>query len=375
MSATKHAKHILAVGGGKGGVGKSIFAIILSTSLAAMGKTVVMVDLDLGGANLHNYLGIMDIKMPTLAHFFTNKVKSLDELIIDTKVNNLRLISGAEYVPLMSNTTAAIKVALAKGIKSIDSDFIVIDLGAGMDLTTLDFFTFSNRGFLVTLPEPASIMNTYRFIKGALYRKLRNVFYKHKKIAFLLEKMVEKSGADNPLRLNWLMEKVHIIDPEAFLIVKEIAESFQPYLILNRISSHESNHLVEGLLAHCQNKYNIHLRYLGNLPNSNTISSYLMDIPSFLTSRHGKEFSIALNVIVKNLIIDSQELFAIARQLHIKTDYDDITINKILLLIDSLDDSIFEETSRKLWKLRLFFKPIEVVRFLMNKGIRDEVFF
>lgn len=371
----KKTKNILAVGGGKGGVGKSVFSILLSTTLAQMGNKVIMVDLDLGGANLHNYLGLLEIKGPSLAHFFLNKTKNLNNLVLDTKVTNLQLISGSEYLPGMSNTPAATKVALAGALKSLGADFVVLDLGAGMDLTTLDFFTFSNHGFLVTVSETASIMNTYRFIKGALYRKLRNVFYKHQKVALLLEKMIEKSGTENPLILKWFMDKVKEVDPDAFPLVKEIAETFQPYLILNRLSSFESNRLVNGLLTHCKNKYNVALKYLGNLPNSTELTGYLMDVPSFLTSKHARDFQDALNGIVKNLIMDSNELIALAKQLHVKTEFDDATIDKIAMLIDRLDSSIFDLKSKKLWKLRLFFKPLEVVHHLLENGIKSELFF
>lgn len=93
---------IISVGGGKGGVGKSILSIGLGTVLARSGKSVVLADLDLGSANLHTYLGVLG-RTPTIADFILNKVPSLENLMVETSERNLGLISGAEFVPGVTN--------------------------------------------------------------------------------------------------------------------------------------------------------------------------------------------------------------------------------------------------------------------------------
>jgi flagellar biosynthesis protein FlhG len=85
---------IIAVGGGKGGVGKNLVTSSLVIWLAQHGKKVVVVDTDLGGANLHTCLG-QSILDRTLSDFINCRVDSIEDLILETGVKNLGLISGA----------------------------------------------------------------------------------------------------------------------------------------------------------------------------------------------------------------------------------------------------------------------------------------
>lgn len=130
---------IIAIGGGKGGVGKSIIAISIGTENACSGKRVVLADLDLGAANFHTYLGIFD-KTPSLADFILGDVSRIEDVIIDTSVKNLRLISGSRFVPGMANPAHWTKLKIMRHLKTIDTDVLIIDLGAGVHYNTLDFF-------------------------------------------------------------------------------------------------------------------------------------------------------------------------------------------------------------------------------------------
>ena len=75
------ARRILSVGGGKGGIGKSLISANLAIALARRGKRVVLVDADLGGANLHTTLGL-DLPRRTLSDFIDRKVERLEEVEI-----------------------------------------------------------------------------------------------------------------------------------------------------------------------------------------------------------------------------------------------------------------------------------------------------
>ncbi|MBW2091668.1 MAG: P-loop NTPase, partial [Deltaproteobacteria bacterium] len=80
-SLKKRRSEIWAVGGGKGGVGKSFLISGMGSSLALEGKQVILLDADLGGANLHTFLGINKPEN-TLTDFFDDKLP-LSELIVD----------------------------------------------------------------------------------------------------------------------------------------------------------------------------------------------------------------------------------------------------------------------------------------------------
>ena len=165
------SQEIWAVGGGKGGVGKSLFAANASIFLALLGKKVVAIDLDLGGANLHTCLGV-PIPEKTLSDYVNNTVGCLDDLIVPTAIKNLSLISGAQDSMGIANLRRIQKVKLMRKINKINADYVIFDLGAGTSFNTLDFFIMAHKGILVTLPEPTAIENTYRFIKSMHHRNL-----------------------------------------------------------------------------------------------------------------------------------------------------------------------------------------------------------
>ena len=81
------------MGGGKGGVGKTFVTANLATSLARLGKRVIVVDVDLEGANLHTCLGV-PTPQRSLADFVSERVEDLAKLVVDTPVPNLQLIGA-----------------------------------------------------------------------------------------------------------------------------------------------------------------------------------------------------------------------------------------------------------------------------------------
>ena len=94
---------------------------------------------------------------------------------METGFPRLRLISGASDFLGAANIKYQQKVRVLNRIRALDVDIVLIDLGAGTSFNILDFFLISDLGMLTVVPEPTSIENGYRFIKSALYRRLRSV--------------------------------------------------------------------------------------------------------------------------------------------------------------------------------------------------------
>ena len=93
--AVKNQQHaeIWAIGGGKGGIGKSFLISNVAMYLALHDKKVVLLDADLGGANLHTFFGVNKPRT-TLTEFFDEKIP-LESLIVDSGIQNLGLLVGA----------------------------------------------------------------------------------------------------------------------------------------------------------------------------------------------------------------------------------------------------------------------------------------
>ncbi len=160
---------IWSVGGGKGGVGKSFVAVNLAVRLAQLGRRVVIVDGDLGGANLDALLGC-DRPAHTLAHFFARRVPSLDALRVATGVPGLSLVAGDAEVLGSGNPQHAQKLKLIRHLRQIECDVVVVDLGAGTTFNTLDLWLAADVQLVVATPEPTAVQNCFAFIKAATLR-------------------------------------------------------------------------------------------------------------------------------------------------------------------------------------------------------------
>lgn len=130
---------ILPIASGKGGVGKSLVAANLSIALAQSGKKVVLADLDLGASNLHLILGVRAVQQG-IGTFLTNAEIEFEEVILPTDYPNLRFIPGDAEIPGMANLKSSQKAKLIRKLRTIEADYIIIDLGAGTSYNTLDFF-------------------------------------------------------------------------------------------------------------------------------------------------------------------------------------------------------------------------------------------
>ena len=166
MNANKQAVRI-GVGGGKGGVGKSVLAANLAVASAELGFRTVLVDCDLGAANQHTLFGI-DRPVSTLQTFLEREVSSLEEVTAATGVARLFLIPGVGAVPGAANLPHARKLKVLRHLSKLDADVVILDVGAGVSFNTLDFYELADLRLVVTTPQLPSLQNAYCFLKAAL---------------------------------------------------------------------------------------------------------------------------------------------------------------------------------------------------------------
>ena len=172
MSNAARVGRIVAVGGGKGGVGKSLVSTNLAVALARAGAKVVMLDADLGAPNLHTMFGIMRPQR-TVEDFLAGRSATLDEVALATPIPGLRLIAGAEGALGSAHPTFQSKQKLLGELAKLPVDCLLIDVGAGVDLDTIDFFNAADTRLVVMVPEITSLQNGYAFLKIALFRRLQ----------------------------------------------------------------------------------------------------------------------------------------------------------------------------------------------------------
>ena len=262
-----HSK-IWAIGGGKGGVGKSLVTSNLSICLALLGMKVVVIDMDLGGANLHTCLGV-PIPEKTLSDYFHKANTKLSELLTPTPLENLKLISGAQDDVGIANLRQVHKSKLLSHLRELDADYIILDLGAGTTNNTLDFFLAADQGILVTLAEPTSIENTYRFIKSVFHRKLA-LLEDFLEISPLIDKVMSSKLSDQHTPAQ-ILEKAMQIDPVMGEKLKNEIESFSPKLIINQIRTQADIDIGFSMKIISKKYFGLNLDYVGFLEYDATV--------------------------------------------------------------------------------------------------------
>ena len=228
-----HSPEIWAVGGGKGGVGKSMVSILLASALAQQEKNTILIDADLGGANLHTMMGI---KTPvrTLNDFITRKYHSLDEICIQTAQKNLQLICGASEILSLANPQYAQKNKIVQGLTSLPADHVVLDLGAGTSYNVLDFFLIADHPIVVVTPQPISIQNAYGFIRNTIYRKISRLAGQQPSLQNLIKTAMDPKNDSQLRTIHDLFDAVSKeFDVQMANRIKKAVFSIRPWLITN----------------------------------------------------------------------------------------------------------------------------------------------
>lgn len=250
---------IYPIGGGKGGVGKSFIAASLGALIAKHGHKVVVIDLDLGASNLHTFLGV---KSPQngLNSFLDKSVKSLQDVAVATNIHNLSFISSSHCSMEIANLFHAQKIKLIKAIKNLDFDYILIDLGAGTNFNTLDFFLISSEGMFVCAPEPTSIENAFRFIKAAYLRRLKQLVKRNDFISKVKQLAEEELNSVNS---SDIIDFLLTNDPENEVFLKQRISAFNFKFILNQFRKNMDLRLGDKIETVCNRHFYSRFEFLG----------------------------------------------------------------------------------------------------------------
>ncbi|GJL56481.1 MAG: ATP-binding protein [Nitrospirales bacterium] len=223
---------LLSIASGKGGVGKSVIASNLALQFSRQGQKVVLVDLDIGGANLHILFGNLS-PSPTLSDFLERHTDSLDAV-----VHTISWAKGLGYIPGTGNTLGggnllhSKKLRLLRHLKNLDADIVILDCAPGTNYHTLDFFLAADVQITVATPDPTSVIEVYRFIKLAAIRKLMT----HLSVRLhgeVRHSLVNQEFSNIQEVLDACSPTHEVQKTEALAILG----TFDPYFILNRANA------------------------------------------------------------------------------------------------------------------------------------------
>ncbi len=304
-SSTSGAGKIIAIGGAKGGIGKSLFVANLGVFLTQLGKRTVVVDLDLGGANLHLYMGIWSLAR-RIDDFLTLKVPTIGDIMTPTKYGPT-LIGGGCGKLGTANLHFSRKLKLLRALKTIDADYVILDLGGDTTYNILDFYLAADQGFVLTTCEPASYLDAYGFIKMSLHRKLTRLFgaeskyraYRDFEVAQLIKAFIFADTSTNGRHMSDLVKQMAQSKPTHQRLIAELLDGFRPGTVVTMCQATDNvNELVSRLKKVSEKMLSINLNHFGCVAFDKQIQNSAKDLVPIVAKAPDGAFARALRRIV-----------------------------------------------------------------------------
>jgi flagellar biosynthesis protein FlhG len=256
---------IIAVGGGKGGVGKTSFTVILGLSLVNLKKKVVVVDTDFGSPSLNNFLH-SSAPQKSIKDFILKENEDINSVIEDTSIPNLKFISGSSGVLGMSEYCYRKSQILIENLKKINADYVILDLGTGITSEIVNLFLAADEQLLIANPNPVSIFESFKFLRLSHFEQLKSFFKNDPGLLELVRAAFNSYDYDKYQKLKNI---IHQYEETQSL------KCIDPKLILNMVRNDKEVAEAFSLQLACEDLLGIHLEYLGNVTYNHQIRSFL----------------------------------------------------------------------------------------------------
>jgi flagellar biosynthesis protein FlhG len=257
---------LLVVGGGRGGVGKTLMAENLAVYLAQLGKVVALVDADAAGSNLHLRLGVdagVNAMLP-------DEDINFDDALVPTDVPGLSLLpyphDSVKRIPSIRGARRARWVA---NVRNLDADYVIVDVGPGAGEFQVDLLSEADVGILVTTPEPPAVEATYRFLRATYLRRLRRALVRDRLRLTLLERALAEIGRlPSPLAL---LRVLAPMDQRLAEIAWGECCARPLSLVVNQTRTRNDAELGAWIAELCERHYGLRLTDLGHVEYDDTV--------------------------------------------------------------------------------------------------------
>ncbi|MBM4359704.1 MAG: helix-turn-helix domain-containing protein [Deltaproteobacteria bacterium] len=249
------SRSVVAVGGGRPGVGKTLLSVNLAVYLAQLGRHVVLCDADPFGSSLHTMLGV---ERPPLV---LDKAPRGKESLVATSVPGLWLLPAVYDPWAVAPKRASRQSHWLRQIRDLDVDYVVLNLGASIVPASLDVFAEADVQICVSAPEPPAIEATYRFCRAYFVRRLRKALMRER---FKL-RVVERALATLPplpSPRDLIIEVARFDEPVANVAATVLA-SLRPRLVIGRTRLRRDLDLGPAMAALSARHLGMALDYMG----------------------------------------------------------------------------------------------------------------
>ncbi|MFH1941560.1 MAG: P-loop NTPase [bacterium] len=273
---------IFAVGGGKGGVGKTVITASLGVGLSMLDKRVVVVDVDLGGADLHSVIGI-EKPDRTYHHFLRREYQRLDDVLLEhPSFPSMKILCGAMGSLGDANLPNFQKQKFIRHLEKLDADFIILDLGAGTSYNVLDFFLTADQGIVVVNPDLLSILESYNFLKLVVFRKIAQIIRGHEGALELIQRVVQAETHKESSTVDDLVRGVMQMDADLGSKIEYFLEAFHPMILINMMEEAKEKEKVLSIQAAARELLSVQTIYIGAIRRDKIVRKSLDKMVPFI---------------------------------------------------------------------------------------------
>lgn len=263
-------RRVIAVGGGRGGVGKTTLTVNLAVYFAQLGREVVVIDTDPFSTGMHGALGLESPPLVTRTDVEEGRAEP-----VATSVPGLRLVPTA-FDALSATPVRPSRAAYwMKLIQELSVDYVLISLGPSMSSSTLDLFLWADVGIAVTMPEPLAVEHTYRFCRALYQRTLRRALMKERFKLRLVEKVASALPPQSTPR-DFIAEVKRFDENVAALAAAQLPR-IAPHLVVSQTRARADLELGQAMSVVSERYLGISLDYLGHIEHDDAV---------WLTIRH-----------------------------------------------------------------------------------------
>jgi flagellar biosynthesis protein FlhG len=293
---------IVAIAGGKGGIGKSTVAANLALAFGRLGQRTLVVDGDFGAANLHTMFGVLRPEH-TLAELVDERVEQLDEIATQV-APNVRLVPGTSR-PGAANLKPMARLRVLRALAKADADLVLVDLGAGTSYSVIDVLAAADHKLLVLAPQLPALNNAYGLLKAFVHRAVRKLSADEMHRSLIDSALGQESKART---IPQLLGVLRPLDNQLADRIVALLHNFGVALVGNMVSADNETPVFERISKLCYEHLLVHAPVLAAVRRTSSLSGGLRAGASTVADRNDPSYTAFMQLALSIIDIDLAHL-------------------------------------------------------------------
>ena len=285
----------IAIGGGAGGVGRSLLAANLGLYLARQARRVMVVDLDPAGPSLHNFLGVSLPVPKPMDHLGPPEFRT-------ARLSGTQLSLCGPVRSQLGRDVQGMREGILNSVNAAPADILVFDLGRAQDALSMDIYLDADVAITLSSPQPGSMEQAYAFLRAALFRCLLD---EHPEAGQVIQEVLRSPKGEAMPTVEALIDLVKRTRRADWDAVREAMADFAPSLVVNRCQTRADREMLRGMVMGLRRRWGIDVIPLGLLDEDDVAQQAVRWRRPLLSTYPGSTISAGIEQIgmtVANLI-------------------------------------------------------------------------